>query len=105
MRSRSMARSKSAKAPTLYIIIRPAGVVVLIASVNLRNPAPASPSCSMDREHVAQGAQQPVELPDNDYITGAELMEEPQKLGPVPTSAGNLLAEDALATRRSERST
>ena len=33
--------------PTICIIIRPAGVVVSIASVKLRNPAPASPSCSM----------------------------------------------------------
>ena len=30
----------------MCIIIRPAGVVVSIASVTLRNPAPASPSCS-----------------------------------------------------------
>ena len=33
--------------PTICIIIRPAGVVVPIASVKLRNSAPASPSCSM----------------------------------------------------------
>ena len=30
-------------------------------------------------------------------------MEEPEELGPVPTSAGNLLTVDALAPRRFER--
>ena len=33
--------------PISRIIIRPAGVVVSIASVKLRNPAPASASCCM----------------------------------------------------------
>jgi hypothetical protein len=40
--SRSMARSYSAKAPAICIIIRPAGVVVSIASVRLRKPDLAS---------------------------------------------------------------
>ena len=35
----SMARSNSANAPTICIIIRPAGVVVSTASVRLRKPA------------------------------------------------------------------
>jgi hypothetical protein len=47
VRSRIMARSNSAKAPTIYIIIRPAGVVVSICSVSERKPAPASPIFSM----------------------------------------------------------
>jgi Oxidoreductase family, NAD-binding Rossmann fold len=37
-----MALSNSANAPTICIIILPAGVVVSIASVRLRNPAPES---------------------------------------------------------------
>jgi hypothetical protein len=37
-----MARSNSAKAPTICIIMRPAGVVVSIASVSERKPAPAA---------------------------------------------------------------
>jgi hypothetical protein len=45
--SLSMARSNSANAPTICIIIRPAGVVVSIASDKLRNPALASASRSM----------------------------------------------------------
>jgi len=47
VRSFSMDFSNSAKAPAICIIIRPAGVVVSIASVKPRNPAPASPSRSM----------------------------------------------------------
>lgn len=40
MRSWIMARSNSAKEPTMFIIIRPVAVVVSIASVRERNPAP-----------------------------------------------------------------
>ena len=41
VRSRIMARSNSAKAPSMCIIMRPAGVVVSMASVSDRKPAPA----------------------------------------------------------------
>ena len=41
VRSRIIARSNSAKAPTICIIMRPADVVVSIASVSDRKPAPA----------------------------------------------------------------
>ena len=46
VRSRIIARSNSAKAPTICIIIRPAGVVVPMFSVIERKPAPALPICS-----------------------------------------------------------
>ena len=42
VRSRSMARSNSAKEPTICIIMRPTGVVVSMALVRLRKSAPAS---------------------------------------------------------------
>ncbi len=44
VRSRDIARSNSAKLPSICIIMRPAGVVVSIASVRLLKPAPASSS-------------------------------------------------------------
>jgi len=47
VRSRSIARSNSAKAPSICIIIRPAGLVVSIASLKLLNPAFASAICSI----------------------------------------------------------
>src|SRR3546814_6231156 len=50
VRSRIMARSNSAKLPTICIIIRPAAVVVSIASVSERKPAPASRS----EEHTSE---------------------------------------------------
>ena len=53
-----------------------------------------------DREHVAQRAREPIQLPDNDHITAAKLIEEPEELGPVSTSSGSLLAKDALAASR-----
>ena len=49
VRSRTMARSNSAKAPSICIIMRPAGPEVSIASVKERKSAPAAdqrqPSC------------------------------------------------------------
>ena len=35
--------------------------------------------------------------------TGAKLIEEPEELGPVPTSAGSLLAKDVLSPSRLQR--
>ena len=61
------------------------------------------PELLHDREHVAQRAREPIQLPDNDHVTGPKLMEEPEELGPVPTSAGSLLAKDAFAPSRFER--
>ena len=61
------------------------------------------PELLHDREHIAQRARQPIQLPDNDHITSAKLMEEPEELGPVLMSAGSLLAKDALAPSRFER--
>ena len=46
------------------------------------------PELLHDREHVAQRAREPIQLPDNDNVTGAKLIEEPEELGPLPTSAG-----------------
>ena len=48
-------------------------------------------------------ARQPIQLPDNDHITGAKLIEEPEELGPVPTSPGSLVAKDACAPSRLQR--
>ena len=61
------------------------------------------PELLHDREHVAQRAREPIQLPDNDDITGAKLIEEPEELGPLPTSTGSLLAKDAFAPSRFER--
>ena len=61
------------------------------------------PELLHDREHVAQRARQPIQLLNNNDVTGTKLMEEPEELGPLPTSSGSLLGEDALAARRFER--
>lgn len=47
LRSRIIARSNSAKQPTLCIIMGPAGVFVSILSVTERKPAPATTIRSM----------------------------------------------------------
>ena len=61
------------------------------------------PELLHDGEQVAQRARQAIQLPDHDHIPGAELMEEPEELGAVPTTAGSLLAKDALAASGFER--
>ena len=61
------------------------------------------PELLHDREHVAQRARQPIQLPDNDNVTGTKLIEEPEELGPVPMSTGSLLAKDVFAPSRFER--
>ncbi len=66
--SLSMARSNSAKAPIICIIIRPATVVVIQRQL----PEPLH-----NRKHVAEGAGQPVEFPDHEHIALAKLIEQP----------------------------
>ena len=56
-----------------------------------------------DREHVAQRAREPIQLPDHHDVSGAQVREELDELGPVPPSAGRLLTKDALAPRRGQR--
>ena len=51
-----------------------------------------------DGEHIAQGAGEPVELPYDQHVSGAELIEQPLEFGTVPPSARGLLAEDLLAS-------
>ena len=55
-------------------------------------------------EHVSEGARQPVQFPDHEYVTLTQLIEKPMEFGPVPASAGGLLAINTLATSGLERS-
>jgi len=80
VRSRTMARSNSAKDPSICIIIRPAGVVVSIASVSDRNPAPAAYLLE-DEKHVLERARLAVEFPDNHDVAFVELAKEPMEFG------------------------
>ena len=50
-----------------------------------------------DREYIAEGARQPVQFPDHQHITLAELVQKPVKFWPVPASAGGLFPIDAFA--------
>ena len=55
------------------------------------------------REHVAQRAREPIQLPHHNDVPGAQVREELEELGPIPPSAGRLLTKDALAPRRGQR--
>ena len=98
-----MARSNSAKAPThLYhhAACRSGRVDRLGQAAESRS---GFPELFHDREHIAQGARELVQLPDHDHIPGAELLEQPEELWTFPAPPGSLLAEDEFATRRFER--
>jgi hypothetical protein len=98
-----MARSNSANAPSICIIMRPAGPAVSTASVSERKPAPGGLDSLKDVEEVFERAGQPVELPDHDNIGLAELIEQAVQLGAVPPAAGSLLLEHAPAPGGLER--
>src|ERR1017187_3263267 len=103
VRSLSMARSNSANAPTICIIIRPAAVVVSMASVRLRNPAPESPSRSIMVSTSRRERESRSSFQTHQHIALAHLIEKPMKFRPVPASAGSLLPIDAFTTSGFER--
>src|SRR5437016_4163509 len=97
VRSLSIALSNSAKAPTICIIIRPAGVVVSMASVRLRNPALASASRSMIISTSRRDRDSRSRFPHYEHVTFAELIEKSEQFRPVPPSAGGLFFIYALS--------
>src|SRR3546814_176860 len=56
-----------------------------------------------DVQHVLQAARQPVELPDDDDISLAQLPDHLQELGSVPSPAASGLLEYTFAAERVER--
>ena len=56
-----------------------------------------------DVQHVLQRAGQAVELPDNDRVALAQVVEQAVQLRPVPAPAGGGFLEQAPATGRLER--
>src|SRR5690242_9308592 len=97
VRSRIMARSNSAKAPTICIIIRPAGVVGVDRLGNRAEARAGVPDSLHDMQHVLERARQAVELPDDDDVTLPQLIEHALQLGPVPASAGGGFFKNAAA--------
>ena len=61
------------------------------------------PELRHEREHVAQRAREPIQLPHHNNVPVAQVREELEELGPIPPSAGRLLTKDALAPRRGQR--
>src|SRR3546814_12925721 len=53
-----------------------------------------------DVQHVLQAARQPVELPDDDDISLAQLPDHLQELGSVPSPAASGLLEYTFAAER-----
>ena len=58
---------------------------------------PCFPDPIHNREYVAKGPRQPIEFPHHEHVTLAKLVEQPVKLGTIPTSTRRLLPKDALA--------
>jgi hypothetical protein len=74
-----------------------AGVVVSIASCRLRNPTPRSARPVTVSTRWRQGAAEPVELPDDQGVAPAGVVEELLKGGTVSAGAASRLGEDAVA--------
>ena len=93
-RAPSLDRSRT---PSICIIIRPAAVVMSIASVTDRSPAPTASSFSRitsrslrERESLSNLYDQDVPLPD---------LGQRMELGPLPSAAACHLYEELLASR------
>lgn len=54
-------------------------------------------------DQVAQGAAEPVELPDHQGVAGAELVEDGGELGAVGAGAAGAVGEHAVAAGLGER--
>jgi hypothetical protein len=65
--------------------MRPAGLVVSTDSVRLRKPAPRAWSFH-DEEQIAERPREAVELPHDDNIALAKLLEHALQFGPVTAS-------------------
>jgi hypothetical protein len=103
VRLRITARSNSANEPTICIIMRPAGVVVSMLSVIDRKPGAGLGDPLHDVQHVLEAAAQAIELPDDDGVAVAELVEHAVQLRSVPAPAGRGFLEQLAASRRLQR--
>ena len=56
-----------------------------------------------EREHVAQRAREPIQLPDHHDVPGPQVREELEEVGPVPPSPDAFLTIDARAPNRVQR--
>jgi hypothetical protein len=95
-----MARSNSAKAPTICIIIRPAGLVVSIATGQATKSHLCLGQPLHDRQHIPERPRQEIECPDNEHVAFAKLIKESMQLRPVPASTRCFLAVDTFAPCR-----
>ena len=57
--------------------MRPAGVVVSIASVRLRKPALCLCDALHEMQEIFQGTRQPIEFPHDHNVPRPELVEQP----------------------------
>ena len=87
-----MARSNSANAPSICIIMRPAGPAVSTASVSERKPAPGLFDLLQDVEEVFEERDSRSSF-QTTTIRPAELIEQALQLGAVPAGRRRLLLE------------
>jgi hypothetical protein len=90
-------RSNSASAAKTWKTSLPPGVVVSIASCRLRNPIPRSASPGDGVDQVAQRAAEPIQLPHDKGVAGAQLIQELLEDGPVGAGAAGRLGEHSIA--------
>jgi hypothetical protein len=96
VRSRTRSRSNSARAANTWKTSLPPGVVVSIASCRERNPTLVG-ELGDGVDQVAEGAAEPVELPHDQGVAGAELVHDGGELGPVGAGAAGPVDKDPVA--------
>src|SRR4051812_24122743 len=103
VRSRTMARSNSAKEPSICLSMRPAGPEVSIASVSERKRAPTASTLSRMCSRSLSERDRRSSFHTTSGVARPQLIEQAVQLGPVPAPARRLVLEHALAPSALER--
>src|SRR3954471_6462978 len=103
VRSRTMARSNSAKEPSICISMRPAGPEVSIASVSERKRAPTASTLSRMCSRSLSERDRRSSFHTTSGVARPQLIEQAVQLGPVPAPTRGLILEHPFAAGALER--
>ena len=103
VRSWMRSRSNCPSAPKRWNTSLPPGVVVSIASVRERNPTPRFSKCRDGLDQVRQAAAQPIQLPDDQHVAIAHVVERLPQARSIGACAGRAVFKHLGTPCRGER--
>src|SRR3954453_814605 len=103
VRSRTMARSNSAKRPSICIRMRPAGPALSIASVSERKRAPTASTLSRMCSRSVSERDRRSSFHTTSGVARPQLIEQAVQLGPVPAPTRRRVLEHPFAAGALER--